>query len=122
MILDNACPTLQGLSIKSWTSRILLHFVIIFLSLSFYITIASLSFFSSFSLSIIIFCRSGQSNHRQAVYCYILLFFLPPSSYISIASLSFVSPVPETFGDYISKFSQFGDYISRFGQIWKIAK
>ena len=31
-------------------------------------------------------------------------------------------PVPETFGDYISKFSQFGDYISKFSQIWKIAK
>ena len=33
-----------------------------------------------------------------------------------------VCPVAETFGDYISKFSQFGDYISKFGQIWKIAK
>ena len=31
-------------------------------------------------------------------------------------------PVAETFGDYISKFSQFGDYIWKFGQIWKIAK
>ena len=31
-------------------------------------------------------------------------------------------PVPETFGDYMSKFSQFGDYISKFGQIWKTAK
>ena len=30
--------------------------------------------------------------------------------------------MPETFGDYISKFSQFGDYISKFGQIWTIAK
>ena len=28
-------------------------------------------------------------------------------------------PVAETFGDYISKFSQFGDYISKFGQISK---
>ena len=28
-----------------------------------------------------------------------------------------VHPVPETFGDYISKFSQFGGYISKFGQI-----
>ena len=28
-------------------------------------------------------------------------------------------PVPETFGDYISKCSQFGDYISKFGQISK---
>ena len=48
MILDNACPTLQGLSIKSWTSRILLHFVILSLplSLSSYISIASLSFLS----------------------------------------------------------------------------
>ena len=26
-------------------------------------------------------------------------------------------PVPETFGDYISKFSQIGGYISKFGQI-----
>ena len=26
-------------------------------------------------------------------------------------------PVPETFGDHISKFSQIGDYISKFGQI-----
>ena len=26
-------------------------------------------------------------------------------------------PVPETFGDYILKFSQIGDYISKFGQI-----
>ena len=25
-------------------------------------------------------------------------------------------PVSETFGDYISKFSQFGDYISKFSQ------
>ena len=33
-----------------------------------------------------------------------------------------VCPVAETFGDYISKFSQFGDYNSKFGQIWKIAK
>ena len=30
----------------------------------------------------------------------------------------FLYPVAETFGDYISKFSQFGDYISKFGQIW----
>ena len=27
--------------------------------------------------------------------------------------------VAETFGDYISKFTQFGDYISKFGQISK---
>ena len=30
-----------------------------------------------------------------------------------------LQPVAETFGDYISKFSQFGDYISKFGQISK---
>ena len=34
-------------------------------------------------------------------------------------SLLTVCPVAETFGDYISKFSQFGDYISNFGQISK---
>ena len=40
---------------------------------------------------------------------------------IKLKTDSFI-PVAETFGDYISKFSQFGDYISKFGQIWKIAK
>ena len=38
------------------------------------------------------------------------------------AHVVFLTAVAETFGDYISKFSQFGDYISKFGQIWKIAK
>ena len=40
----------------------------------------------------------------------------------SIKKIMYLYPVPETFGDYISKFSQLGDYISKFGQIWKIAK
>ena len=35
----------------------------------------------------------------------------------SLPLLCYFSPVPETFGDYISKFSQFGGYISKFGQI-----
>ena len=42
-----------------------------------------------------------------------------PSSRVGRHLNSWRWPVAETFGDYISKFSQFGDYISKFGQISK---
>ena len=40
-----------------------------------------------------------------------------PSRIRQFVEIVSVCPVPETFGDYISKFSQICGYISKFGQI-----